>query len=665
MQDKTRYKSHQIWPQVSLFLVVMALALVFTANAWLSDDAYITFRTVDNFVHGYGLTWNPSERVQAYTHPLWMLLLSGAYFLTQEIYFTSLGVSLAVAITAVFLLLYYGRAAQGAWVLASLILLTTKAFVDYTTSGLENPLSALLLIIFVIVYRWQPRQALFWLAWVAALVLCNRLDLGLLVLPPLGWAIWQAKMDWTRRFWVVLTGMLPVELWQLFSLFYYGFPFPNTAYAKLNGGLIGRERLLAQGMAYFVHSLRFDPVTLSVIGLVLVLAMGWRGVRWFRPFVAGIILYLVYIWWIGGDFMSGRFLMVPLVTAVSGLALTPLPLHPGFRHSLAALLLATTLLFPWSPLRFPWQPVSLPETAGITDEKANYWPATGLPNALHTRPFPRHDWIEDGQKDRVRQLAVVEKGSVGMYGYYVGPDVHVVDLLGLADPLLARLPPVDPDWRIGHLGRRSPAGYLETLATGENQIQDPNLAYYYDKLQFVTRGPLFSWARLVEIWRMNWGVYDPWLERFAWHNGPELIERLQLVNVTGHRYVYAFVWNNGSAAAYLLDEASEPGRVYPVTWRITANGATFAGEYVAQVSALAPLSDATTLNIGLILTDVPDLSQPYEIFEYRFWMRLAGENLLVARQGMGWHNEHSPNGMWEEMDVGGVIVREPLVTGKE
>ncbi len=32
----------------------VALYLRAAANAWLSDDAYITFRTVDNFVQGMG-----------------------------------------------------------------------------------------------------------------------------------------------------------------------------------------------------------------------------------------------------------------------------------------------------------------------------------------------------------------------------------------------------------------------------------------------------------------------------------------------------------------------------------------------------------------------------------------------------------------------------------
>jgi len=57
------------------WLLVTAL-LIFSVvrSAWLCDDAFITFRTADNFIHGYGLTWNVAERVQTYTHPLWLFL---------------------------------------------------------------------------------------------------------------------------------------------------------------------------------------------------------------------------------------------------------------------------------------------------------------------------------------------------------------------------------------------------------------------------------------------------------------------------------------------------------------------------------------------------------------------------------------------------------------
>jgi len=63
------------------FLVVVgtfaAFTYLFLANSWVGDDAYIMFRVVDNFVNGYGLRWNVANRVQAYTHPLWMLVMTG------------------------------------------------------------------------------------------------------------------------------------------------------------------------------------------------------------------------------------------------------------------------------------------------------------------------------------------------------------------------------------------------------------------------------------------------------------------------------------------------------------------------------------------------------------------------------------------------------------
>ena len=43
---------------------------------WVSDDAYIDFRVVHNILSGYGPVFNPGERVEAYTDPFWVLLLT-------------------------------------------------------------------------------------------------------------------------------------------------------------------------------------------------------------------------------------------------------------------------------------------------------------------------------------------------------------------------------------------------------------------------------------------------------------------------------------------------------------------------------------------------------------------------------------------------------------
>jgi hypothetical protein len=58
--------------------------------------------------------------------------------------------------------------------------------------------------------------------------------------------------------------------------FYYGAIFPNTAYAKLNTGLISQAELWQQGGIYFANSLAWDPVTLGAVGLAVLVVVYWR-----------------------------------------------------------------------------------------------------------------------------------------------------------------------------------------------------------------------------------------------------------------------------------------------------------------------------------------------------------------------------------------------------
>ena len=71
-----------------LLLECLGMLWVFIQNAWVSDDAYITFRSVANIVHGHGPTWNTSERVLVWTHPLWLGIMSALYFLTRDVFYT-------------------------------------------------------------------------------------------------------------------------------------------------------------------------------------------------------------------------------------------------------------------------------------------------------------------------------------------------------------------------------------------------------------------------------------------------------------------------------------------------------------------------------------------------------------------------------------------------
>ncbi len=41
------------------------------ALRWTADDAYLSFRYAEQWVHGHGLVFNPGERVEGYTNFLW------------------------------------------------------------------------------------------------------------------------------------------------------------------------------------------------------------------------------------------------------------------------------------------------------------------------------------------------------------------------------------------------------------------------------------------------------------------------------------------------------------------------------------------------------------------------------------------------------------------
>lgn len=531
---------------VALFAVVMF------RSAWLSDDAYITFRTVDNLIHGFGLTWNVAERVQAYTHPLWMFLVAAVYALTREIFYTSLFLSMLVSLAAILILAFKLADSPGAAVLGVTTLACSKALVDYTTSGLENPLTYLLVVLFLWRFFLRPnfhRRALFWLGFIAALATLNRMDTLLLFLPPLGYAVRAAippqrgralsnfyrisifsgvlpTRQYISRFGVMLVSFAPFILWELFSLFYYGFLFPNTAYAKLNTG-IGQATLLDAGWHYLINSFRSDPLTLLAIVAGVVAAFIRREPR--RLTLAlGVSLYMVYIIKIGGDFMSGRFLAAPLLVAVALLVSNIQPVI--FNRSwfklpawgiIAGLVLLVGLLSPHSPLlsdaTYGQNRAISRDRYGIEDERAYYYQSSGLLRALQNLAltWPDHSWVAKGQAARQAGPAVEIRGAVGYFGFFAGPEVYVVDKMALADPLLARLPAeLGPDWRIGHFTRPIPPGYLETIESGQNHLTPPELAAYYDKLSGVVRGPLFDRNRLLETWKLNTGQYNAWLTAY-------------------------------------------------------------------------------------------------------------------------------------------------------
>lgn len=497
--------------------------------AWVGDDAYITFRSIENFIHGYGPVYNIGERVQTFTHPLWFFLQSAVNFVFNfwagnpfgrgQMYYLNILCSILLSFAALIILSFKTASSTKHAILGLGILSVSKAFLDYSTSGLENPLTHLILAIFIWLLLEKDGDALpprlMILTLVASLGALNRLDTFVLFLPALGWLFLKSP-DKKRAFISICLGLLPLALWELFSLFYYGSLFPNTAFAKINTG-IARLSLIQQGMFYYLNSLRMDPITLLVVFSGIGLGLAYGKSR-HKTIALGVILYLVYILWIGGDFMGGRFFTAPLLAStiiISSMKFKPQKVY-GFALGMVLLIgLSPVFLIPERRPSYgvgssDWRLAM--DKNGITDERGIYRGTLGLAHSLQygapKAVYTRNDWVY-----RPKRKIVKIVGPLGVAGYRFGPNVHIIDLNALADPLMARLPLEDPNhWRIGHFRHIIPKGYIETLESGENMIADKNIALYYDKLSLVIKGELWSWERIIEIWNLNTGKYDYLLE---------------------------------------------------------------------------------------------------------------------------------------------------------
>lgn len=509
------------WPPATWQLIAAVLCAILLGimarSAWIGDDAYISLRVVDNFHSGYGLRWNAGERVWAFTNPLMTLWLIACYPVTRELYLTCIFLSLAASAAATAIALFRFGPRSSALILVATILVTSKAFIDYSTSGLENCFSYLLLAMFYLL-TVKPGRASDsrWLgiAFVTGFSLLNRMDTVLLELPVLAWSLWRYHDAW--RIVLLAVGLLPFVAWEALALVYYGTLVPNTYYAKLAAGIPAGATLI-QGAVYYMHSLWSDPVTLPAILAVLLIAFR-TGRAWHVAAGLGILAYMAYAGWVN-DFMSGRFFAVPMLCAAMLLGVL---LKDGLvRCSRAAttafcvLLLATSSLHPLSPLtsngdydlgRTGRQHSS--EGLGIEDERAYYYAGAGLLRGGRFNREPNNIWrrIGEGYRDSTERVRV--DGCIGFRGFYAGPGVHFVDPCGLGDLLLARLPArLDRSLQPGNYLRIVPDGYVATLRDGVDEFPDRSLGQFYEVLRGVACDPVWSKRRWAAIWGLHTGRY--------------------------------------------------------------------------------------------------------------------------------------------------------------
>ena len=505
---------------------IISCTLIFciiVMGAWTSDDAYHAYCMVKNVVEGNGFTPTPGIRVNVSTCPLHTLLIIPLYALSKNMYISGLTVNFLCSFLAVYFLIFKICKSKKTIITATAVIISSKSFISYTTSGLENSLLFLLGILFVYIFLNRQifqKKDLFFLALLEGLIAFTRMDAALIFSLSSAAAFLFMRADtcveerksynWVgliKSIPVAIAGLMPFIAWEIFSFFYYGSFFPNTMLAKLNTGYEKSEYFI-RGYWYYIESLAFDVLIVVVPAVFVVIAFGKliynkKKMNNYVWIASGVLVYMFYIIYIGGDFMKGRHFTVifwiSLVCIVYMLeSITTFKNIEKIYIFMCVLVVFNLVLCPIAT-----QKVHEIDPINYTDERKGYYWFTGLPVVV------KH-YIVD--KDEIIKTCQ-HKGIQWFYGNEEWYEYR------LYDPLLSRLPAVkDDNWMVGHMEREIPSGYQETLDYGINCIEDENLKEYYDKLLFILSGDLWDSKRLKEIVLFNIGKYDYLLEEYVVHN---------------------------------------------------------------------------------------------------------------------------------------------------
>ncbi|MCP1387547.1 hypothetical protein M5J20_05010 [Corynebacterium sp. TA-R-1] len=469
------------------------------ARRWMSDDGLIVLRTVRNLLAGNGPVFNVGERVEANTSTLWQYLITAVAWLTDgrlediatalALTFTVLAASLGTYASGRFWQLSFRRALP-VIPFGIIIYLALPPARDFATSGLEWGLALFWLAIWwALLVEWATpaRRAVpsagyllaFWcgLSWLVRpefALYGGVTGILLIAYPP-------------RKTPGILAAALPVPAaYQIFRMGYYGLLTPHTAVAKS-----AADSQWGQGWNYMMDFAGPYALWLPVVITAAVLVLLGRRVGGRRLaivlLVAGCALaHVLYVLRVGGDFMHGRMLLLPLFALLLPVLAVP------YNRGMAAL---ATVLIVWATvIVVRSNPVDEDNYQGknisIVDERDFWTVAVGRERGNPPQyaedflglPMMRHftEKIAEGREEDAAQATLgLDEDDPELFEWWVRPriddsetdlndlaltaywinlgmtsmntplDVRVLDTVGLATPLAARMPR-DLDGRVGH-----------------------------------------------------------------------------------------------------------------------------------------------------------------------------------------------------------------------
>lgn len=321
-----------------LGLVFGLLSFFFLLTFWINgqivsgiDDANIYFVYMQNFAEGFGFVYNPGEeRVEGFTSLLWTIIGGGLFSMMgsepgavlMAINFVLIGLASWVCLEVIMNYLSKdgkGKLLSPAGLLFLLLLFAVPGFIDWTVvSLLETGLWTFVLslsMLFVINFKDKLptiQSELLFGALLGLLVLIRPEAIlwGPILLGIRGYLVYLGQhknwksLKFTSLSLIIFLGVLVgLVLWRLS---YFGYPLPNTFYAKVSDDKLHNA---AFGLFYVLKNFLYNPI--FFLCLLLIFYSGWKFKNDYKFLALALLVIITFSipLYTGGDhFNLARFI---------------------------------------------------------------------------------------------------------------------------------------------------------------------------------------------------------------------------------------------------------------------------------------------------------------------------------------------------------------------
>ncbi len=445
------------------FLLLTAIYYKLTTEAsFIQDDAFTSLRYVENFVNGKGLVFNEGERVEGYTNFLWVMILSAfklfdlTFHINLELPKFAQLLSTIIGIPVLFVVYIISKKvlqqkvnekmAVALSLTASAMLLFTTPFIYWSVSGMETSLfilftllsfyyfidfdnskcRLLFTIISVLNSFLRPEGLFFFLLLISFRSFKNFLTLDKTS------QIKRIKLSFDKAiFNTLLIYSIPYIAYLIFRLTYFGYPFPNTFYAKTEFNIEfiirGWNYYLAFLETYLLYGLLYLPTLIQLVRLKTNLTE--------NMLIAFCLIYTLMIIFIGGDVLPiyRFFLTVMPLLFILFINSTVELIDELFKNKMQLVfkVFLIALLIGYSVFNYLRNTPEMMEKRsyemGLVSKMKIY--AVHLKNVHNLNRY---------KKIRNEKEFSVAMSTIGAFSYYSG--ARVIDLVGLTDEYTAHNP---------------------------------------------------------------------------------------------------------------------------------------------------------------------------------------------------------------------------------